>query len=98
MSAGDSGLDPDQVIVIYEYVPDIVDRRGEHREAHLAWLREWQADGRLLAAGAFGTPPSGGLFILRQDADAEAMIDGDPYVQAGLVASARIEAWTVSVR
>lgn len=98
MAAGDSGLDPDQVIVLYEYVPDIVQRRGEHREAHLEWLRQWQADGRLLAAGAFGTPPSGALFLLRQDAEAQAMIDGDPYVRAGLVVSSRIEPWTVSVR
>jgi uncharacterized protein len=98
MAAGDSGLDQDQLVVIYEYVPDILERRGEHRDAHIQWLRQWQADGRLLAGGAFGTPPSGGLFILRQDADAQAMIDGDPYVKAGLVASSRIAAWTVTVR
>lgn len=98
MSAADTGLPGEQLIVIYEYVPDILERRGEHRDAHLAWLRQWQDDGRLLAAGAFGDPPGGALFLLRDEADAQAMIDGDPYVAAGLVVSSRIEPWTVTVR
>jgi uncharacterized protein YciI len=45
-----------------------------------------------------GDPPNGALFILRADADAQAMIDGDPYIAAGLVLSARVEPWSVSVR
>ncbi|HEV7942059.1 MAG TPA: YciI family protein [Solirubrobacteraceae bacterium] len=98
MAASETGLPHEQLILIYEYVPDILERRGEHREAHLAWLREWQTDGWLLAAGAFGNPPSGGLFLLAADADVQAMVDGDPYVKAGLVASWRIEPWTVTVR
>lgn len=98
MAAAETGLPGEQLIVIYEYVPDILERRGEHRDAHLAWLAQWQADGRLLGAGAFGDPPSGALFLLAADADAQAMIDGDPYVAAGLVVSWRIEPWTLAVR
>lgn len=86
------------VVVLYDYVPDIGQRRGPHREAHLAWLREWLSDGRLLAAGALGEPPTGGLFLLRADADAEAMVKGDPYVAAGLVSSWRAQPWNVPVR
>jgi uncharacterized protein YciI len=98
VASGDSGIAASQLVVIYEYVADIVERRGAHREAHLQWLSGWQADGRLLAAGVLGDPPNGALFILRADADAQAMIDGDPYIAAGLVLSARVEPWSVSVR
>jgi uncharacterized protein YciI len=98
VASGETGLSREQLILIYEYIPDILERRGDHREAHLAWLRQWQADGRLAAAGAFGDPPSGALFLLAADADAQAMIDGDPYVKAGLVLSRRIEPWTLTVR
>lgn len=98
MAANGRGLPGEQLILIYKYVPDILERRGEHREAHLAWLAQWQADGWLIAAGAFGEPPSGALFLLAADADAQAMIDGDPYVNAGLVVSWRVEPWTLTVR
>ncbi len=98
MSTGGSGLGASHLVVLYEYVADILERRGAHREAHLERLSRWRADGRLIAAGATGEPPSGALFILSPDADAQAMIDGDPYVAAGLVVSARIEPWSVSVR
>lgn len=85
-------------VVIYDYVPDVVGRRAPHREAHLAYLAEWHADGRLLAAGVLGDPPTGALFLLRADADADAMIAGDPYIAAGIVTASRVLPWTVSVR
>lgn len=85
-------------IVFYEYVPDIVQRRGPHRDAHLAWLQKWRSDGQLIAAGAVGDPPSGAILLLRADADADALREGDPYVKAGLVSSWRVEPWRVAVR
>lgn len=85
-------------VIFYEYVPDIVEKRGPHREAHLAWLQKWQSDGQLIAAGAFGDPPNGGLLLLRAGADADALCEGDPYVKAGLVSSWRAEPWRVVVR
>lgn len=84
--------------MLYDYVSDVLERRPPHRAAHLAWLQQWRDDGRLLAAGAIGDPPAGGLFILRADADAQALIDGDPYVAAGIVAAARVLPWNVVVR
>ena len=85
-------------ILLYEYVPDILQRRSEHREAHLRHLRESKASGELIAAGAFGDPPSGALLILREDADPESFVKGDPYFAAGLLRSWRAERWTVAVR
>src|SRR5437764_16740 len=54
-------MDGPHLLLIYDYVPDIVERRGPHREAHLAYARSWKEDGRIVAAGATGDPPSGAL-------------------------------------
>ena len=86
-------------LLIYDYVPDIVERRGPHRDGHLALLRRWKDDGRVVMAGAMGDPPSGGVIVLRigDPAAAEALLEEDPYVTAGLVASWRVEPWNVVV-
>jgi uncharacterized protein YciI len=83
----------------YVYVEDILERRGPHREGHLALARRWKDEGRLLMGGAVGDPPHGALFVLRlADArQAEAFVADDPYIAAGLVTSWRVEPWTVAV-
>ena len=81
----------------YEYVPDIVTRRAPYREAHLAHVAEWHGRGELAIAGALGDPPSGALFAFALDdpSRVEEFVAADPYVVAGLVASHRIEPWTI---
>ncbi len=80
----------------YEYVPDILERRGEHRDAHLARLEEWTDRGELVIAGAVGDPPHGAFFGFAADPErVEEYVAGDPYVVAGLVVAHRIEPWTV---
>jgi PPOX class probable F420-dependent enzyme len=89
---------PERLHVLhYEYVPDIVERRGPHREGHLALISRWQQDGRVVMAGAVGDPPHGGLIVLRIDdpAQARAFVDEDPYVANGLVSDWRVEPWNV---
>ena len=90
--------DPRRLLALhYEYVPDIVERRAPHREAHLAHVRDWERSGQLLIAGAFGDPPHGALFAfdLGDPAEVEEFAAADPYVRAGLVTDRRIEPWTV---
>ena len=81
----------------YEYVPDILERRAPHREAHLAHIGDWERSGRLLVAGALGDPPHGAFFAF--DADDPAVVEefaaGDPYVVAGLVTRHWVEPWAV---
>jgi uncharacterized protein YciI len=79
----------------YAYVEQMVERRTPHREGHLALIRRYHDDGRLVIAGATGVPPTGGLFAFREAADAEAFAAEDPYTAAGLVTSQRIEPWAV---
>jgi hypothetical protein len=82
-------------ILRYEYVPDIVERRGEHRDAHLAAIKRYADDHRIVIAGAVGDPPRGGLIVFRDAADAEAFAEADPYVRAGLVVRRTVEPWNV---
>jgi uncharacterized protein len=91
-----SGAMPERLQVLrYEYVEDIVERRGEHREAHLAAIQRYKDDDRLVMAGAVGDPVHGGLLVFREAADAEAFAEADPYVRAGLVVERTVEPWNV---
>lgn len=84
-------------VLFYEYVPDILERRPPHREAHLARIGEWVDGGTMLMAGALGDPPTGALFIFGDvpDSEIERYADGDPYVAARLVTARRIVPLTV---
>ncbi len=83
-------------ILFYEYVKDIVERRGPYREAHLARIRAEREAGRISQAGALGDPPTGAAIVFGDRvavADIEAFAAADPYVEAGLVTARRIEPW-----
>ena len=86
---------PEQLhILFYEYVPDVVERRAPHREGHLALIRRWYDEGRIVMAGGLGDPPHAGLIVLRvedPEAAAEEFVAEDPYQPAGLVTSWRVE-------
>ena len=82
-------------ILRYEYVPDILERRGEHRAAHLELIAALHGEDRVVIAGAVGDPPSGGLIVFRSADEARAFTERDPYVAAGLVTSWTVEPWTV---
>lgn len=49
----------------YEYVPDILERRGEYRPAHLSHVLKAEKLGNLSLAGAMNPASSGALFIWR---------------------------------
>jgi uncharacterized protein YciI len=85
-------------LLLYEYVTEnLLERRAPHREGHLALIREWTADGRILMAGAVGDPPTGAVIVFDSDnpAEAERFTSLDPYVANGLVTSWRVEPWSV---
>lgn len=87
------------VLLFYDYVPDVLDRRDPHRAAHLNHARAAKERGELVNVGAVGSPPSGALFVFA-DIGSTAVTDfadADPYVSAGLVTGRRVEPWTVVV-
>jgi len=89
--------DEDIYLLLYTYVEDMADRRGPHREAHLAAIRAERDAGRITMAGALGTPPTGGAIVWKgvTSDDIEAFTAADPYVVNGLVTAQRIERWNL---
>jgi uncharacterized protein YciI len=84
------------LLVRYDYVEDVIERRAPHREAHLQHVATWTESGELVIAGAVGNPPSGAVFAFRAEpADVDHFVAEDPYVAAGLVTAHRVEPWTV---
>jgi uncharacterized protein len=86
-------------LLMYDVVPDYVERRGAYRAAHLthAWAATERGD--LLLAGALADPVDGAV-LLFDCADAgpvEEFAAADPYVRAGLVTSWRVRPWTTVV-
>ncbi len=82
-------------LLLYAYVEDMAERRAPHREAHLAKIKAEQDAGHVTLAGALGDPPHAGAIVFKDvdRAHIEAFVNGDPYVQAGLVTTHRIEPW-----
>lgn len=86
-------------LLFYDYVPDILDKRGPYRAGHLAAARESVACGELQLAGALAEPVDGAVFLFKAEtaAPVEAFVAADPYVKAGLVTAWRIREWTTVV-
>lgn len=85
--------------LIYEAVPDILERRAPHRAQHLALLKEEEAAGRLLLAGALAGAPAGSLLVFKGEDDhaARAFAERDPYVANGLIVNWTVREWVTVV-
>jgi uncharacterized protein len=86
-------------LLIYDVVPDYVERRAPLRADHLALARAAVARGELVLGGALADPPDGAILLFRGDspAAAEAFAAADPYVRHGLVTFWRIRKWLTVV-
>ena len=86
-------------LLLYDYAPDYLERRGEFRPKHFAHASEYVSRGELLAAGAFAEPADGA--VLAFATDDEQVVAGfatnDPYVKNGLVTSWRVRRWVMVI-
>jgi len=88
--------EPDShILLLYDYVEDMVDRRAPHREAHLARITEQREAGRVVMAGALGDPPLGGALVFKgvDPEQVERFARDDPYMKAGLITAWRAQPW-----
>lgn len=83
--------------LFYDTVPDYLERRKPHRQAHLAYAESACQKGILMLAGAF--TGGGALFVFQTDreADVEEFAKSDPYVINGVVTSWRVQEWNVVI-
>mmetsp|Transcript_16147 Transcript_16147/g.37079 ORF Transcript_16147/g.37079 Transcript_16147/m.37079 type:complete len:94 (-) Transcript_16147:25-306(-) len=83
-------------ILTYEYAPDVLEKRGPHREGHVALAKEL-----CLSAGPTGPPgmkvPTGALLIFKDKESAMLFVEKDPYVSAGIVTGHNIQEWNVVI-
>ncbi len=88
------------LLLRYDYVPDVLERRDPFRQAHLEHAAAARSRGELVAIGATaepGGPPSGAVLVFR-GVDPQVLLDyaaADPYTVAGLVTGRLVQAWTV---
>lgn len=86
-------------LLFCDYVPDYLKRRGEFREAHLAYANAAIERGELFLGGALANPADGAVIVFSGEspAVAEAFAKADPYVRNGLVKNWRVREWTTVV-
>ncbi len=85
------------LILFYDYVDDIVERRAPYRPDHLAAVAALKEAGAVVAGGALGDPVTGAaiVFSVETEDEVRAFVERDPYVNAGLVTAWRVVPWTV---
>ncbi len=86
-------------LLLYEFVPDYLQRRGEFRSQHLQAAWKAQGRGELVLAGAFADPADGAALLFQCESSQvpEQFAAVDPYVLAGLVTRWRVREWTTVV-
>jgi uncharacterized protein YciI len=86
-------------VLMYEFVPDYVERRPPFRSEHLRLAWAAVERGELLLGGALADPADAGMLLFDCDSAAvpERFATSDPYVRNGLVARWRVRRWTTVV-
>ncbi len=81
-------------ILFYEYVEDVLERRGPYREAHLERIR---ARDDIVMAGAVGDPPHAGAIVFKDTdpGEIEEFARADPYLEGGLITEWRVEVYKI---
>jgi uncharacterized protein YciI len=84
-------------LLLYVYSDDIAERRGPYRDEHLRRIGVEKDAGRIVMAGAIGDPINGGAMAWTgaTPEEIEAFVQGDPYLEAGLIRSYRVEPWNL---
>mmetsp|Transcript_23487 Transcript_23487/g.32939 ORF Transcript_23487/g.32939 Transcript_23487/m.32939 type:complete len:129 (-) Transcript_23487:223-609(-) len=96
-----TALGATRYLLSYDYIPDVLEKRGPFREGHLGLAKKLIEDGKCLSGGPTGEPgmevPKGALFIFTDEESAKGFVEEDPYVSGGIVTAHSIEEWNVVV-
>jgi uncharacterized protein YciI len=87
-------------LLMYDYAPDYLERRGPLRPAHLELAHASSARDELQLGGAVpNDEPPFGLLLFKGETPqaAEAFARADPYVTQGVVTSWRVREWITVV-
>jgi uncharacterized protein len=87
-------------LLIYDYVPDYLEKRTPYRPEHFALAKAAEARGDLFLAGACtdaGTPLGVLVFQTGDRKLVEDFAKADPYVLNGVVTRWRVREWTTVI-
>lgn len=86
-------------LLLYDFVPDYLERRPPFRPEHLRLGWEASERGELILGGALAEPVDGAVLLFRSDSPevAEKFAANDPYVKNGLVTQWRVRPWTTVI-
>ena len=74
-------------VLTYNYVADMVNKRGPYRDAHISYAKDFESKG-LLLGGALQNPVDSGLLIFdAAKQDVVQYAENDPYNKNGLIKS-----------
>ncbi|MFW0774451.1 YciI family protein [Paenarthrobacter nitroguajacolicus] len=84
--------------VTYAYSHSTSANRDTVRPAHVEFLKTQFDGGRLLKSGPFGPEEAPGALLIiagESKADVEALMDQDPFQQAGLIQERTVRQWNI---
>jgi len=81
-------------VLFYEYVDDVVEKRGPYRADHIGLVREFVDRKECVAGGAFADPVDGAMIVFTSRKAAEVFEASDPYVANGIVTTSNIREWS----
>ena len=86
--------------VEYVYDPSKTELMDQVRPRHRAYLGALRDEGKNLGSGLLSGDAPGALLILKADAEADvlAMLDADPFHEAGVVSSRTVREWNPVIR
>ena len=86
-------------LLFYDTAPDYLERRADHRAAHLELAWAAVERGELVLGGALADPVDGAVLLFRGGdcSVAEEFARADPYVRERLVANWHVREWTTVV-
>lgn len=97
-----SSLNAMNYLLKYDYIPEVLEKRGPFREGHLGLAKQLIEEGKCLSGGPTGEPgaevPTGALFVFTDLDSAKLFVEQDPYVSNGIVTGHSIEEWNVVVQ
>eukprot|EP00525_Craspedostauros_australis_P003192 CAMPEP_0198129254 /NCGR_PEP_ID=MMETSP1442-20131203/51291_1 /TAXON_ID= /ORGANISM="Craspedostauros australis, Strain CCMP3328" /LENGTH=141 /DNA_ID=CAMNT_0043789617 /DNA_START=115 /DNA_END=540 /DNA_ORIENTATION=+ len=97
-----TSLSATQFVLTYDYIPDVLEKRGPYREGHIGLAKKLIGEGKCVSGGPIGEVamevPTGAIFVFNDAASAELFVEQDPYVSAGIVTGHKIQEWNVVVQ
>ena len=83
-----------KAVVFYEHATDkTMEEFMAVFPKHEAFEAAFLKSGKVLGTGAFANPGEGAMAIFINKEAAEEFVNGDPFVQEGLIAKATIKEW-----